>query len=220
MFFDNNAPIDSEKNNAQLKKITNLSFAIFLSSAALLLGAGFVKMLMVNGTDLLSGKAAVEKFYRANLVKLILIALILVAFIIVAIKMWKGRETPIFQLAMNLVTLLMIVFYLVRTLLPVLNISKELKAPKTIELNSYTLCTNSEGTHFVAFNDDGAVLLTIPAEKYNELQKGKASNKKSAGQAHQLVTDRGYNDIQYYESELTVTYYNKSIIYENAVLNP
>ena len=104
------------------------------------------------------------------------------------------------------------------TLKPVLSISKELKNPTTKELTSYTLCTDSKNMHYVAFNDDGAVLLAIPTEKYHELAKGNVSDKQSTGQAHQMVIEGGYRDVQFYESELTVTYYNKSIIYEKAEL--
>lgn len=101
---------------------------------------------------------------------------------------------------------------------PVFAIAGELKNPATRELSSYTLCTDDKGMRYVAFNDDGAVLLAIPSDKYAELKNGNLSNKKSTGQAHQMVIDSGYKDVQYYESDLSVSYYNKSIIYIDAQL--
>ena len=191
---------------------------IFAAFALLSIGATGIKELMVSGADILGGKATVERFFTANLVRLIIMCLLFAAFIVVFIKTWKGRESSVEQLVYTFVSGLMIIFFTVSALLPVMNISRELKSPRTIEMNGYTLCTDDKGMHYVAFSDDGAVLLAIPADKYAQLQKGNASNKKNVGQAYELVVDGGYSNIQYYESDITVTYYNKSIIYEKVTL--
>ena len=196
-----------------------------LKWAPLLLGfiavtflAGFVKDIFVGNADILGGKATVEKYFTGNLARLIAMGIIAVAFAIIVAKTWKGMASSSEQLIFTVMTGIFIVVMFVVTLKPVLSISKELKNPTTKELTSYTLCTDSKNMHYVAFNDDGAVLLAIPTEKYNELAKGNVSDKQSTGQAHQMVIEGGYRDVQFYESNLTVTYYNKSIIYEKAEL--
>ena len=192
-------------------------FFVFLAFAGLSLISALVKDAIVKGTDLLSGKAAVERFFIGNLVKCIILFVLLIAFIIFFIKTWKGRESSAEQLLFSVVTAILLIFFAVKALMPVLKIADELKHPQTVELSSYTLC-RSDKYCYVAFNDDGAVLLAIPDEKYAQLQNGNASGKKSAGQAHQLVVDDDYKDIQYYESDLSISYYNKSIIYIDAKL--
>lgn len=186
--------------------------AIFVVLSILASG---IKMLIVSGADNLGGKATVQRFYTGNLVRLIIMCLVVAAFTVVVFKTWKGKQSSVEQLMFTIGSGVIVIFFAITALLPVLSISKELKNPKTTEQSSYTLCTDSNGKHYVAFNDRGAVLLEIPADKYHELQKGNASDKKSTGQAHQLVIEDGYSDVQFYESAITVTYYNKSIIYEN-----
>lgn len=180
--------------------------------------AGFVKGFITNGADILAGKATVEKYFTGNLVRLIVMGIIAAIFVFVVAKTWKGMASSTEQLIFTVFTGVFIVIMFVVSLKPVLSIAKELKNPTTIELSSYTLCTDNKDMHYVAFNDDGAVLLAIPTEKYDELANGNISAKQSTGQAHQLVLEDGYRDVQYYESEITVTYYNKSIIYESASL--
>jgi len=180
--------------------------------------SGFVKDIFVGDADILAGKETVEKYFRGNLARLIVMGLIVAAFVVVVIKTWKGMASSAEQLIFTVATGILVVAMFIVALKPVLSISKELKHPTTKELTSYTLCTDAKNMHYVAFNDDGAVLLAIPTEKYNELAQGNISDKQSTGQAHQMVIEGGYRDVQFYESELTVTYYNKSIIYEKATL--
>ena len=182
--------------------------------ALLLLLANLLKSLLTKGADILGGKATVQKYFVGNLVRLIIICLLAAAFIVVLKKTWNGVRSSGEQLIYTVLTGVMIAIFMVISIMPVISISGELSNPKTVALNSYTLCTDDSGMHYVAFNDNGGVLLAIPAEKYYQLQKGNASNKSNVGQAHQLVVDGGYNDIQFYESEVSVTYYHKSIIYE------
>ena len=191
---------------------------LFLIFVALTFFAGFVKDIFTSGADILAGRETVEKYFTGNLVRTIVMGLIAAAFVVVVIKTWKGMASSVEQLIFTAATALFIVIMFIVTIKPVLSIAGELKHPTTKELSSYTLCTDSKGMHYVAFNDDGAVLLAIPTEKYNELAQGNISSKQSAGQAHQMVIEGGYKDVQYYESELSVTYYNKSIIYEKAEL--
>jgi hypothetical protein len=143
---------------------------------------------------------------------------LLAAFVVVFIKTWKGWKSSGEQLIITACTALLLVIFTISALMPVMNISKELKNPRTIEMNGYTLCTDSKGKQYVAFNDDGGVLLAIPSQKYAELKAGEVSSKQNVGQAYQMVIDGGYNNVQYYESKLSVTYYNKSIIYQSAKL--
>ena len=180
--------------------------------------AGFVKDIFTSGADILAGKETVKKYFTGNLVRVIVMGLIAAAFVLVVIKTWKGMASSAEQLIFTAATGLFVLIMFIVALKPVLSIAGELKHPTTRELSSYTLCSDAKGMHYVAFNDDGAVLLAIPTEKYNELAKGNVSAKQSAGQAHQMVIEGGYRDVQFYESELTVTYYNKSIIYESASL--
>lgn len=180
--------------------------------------AGFVKSIFTNGADILAGKATVEKYFTGNLARVIAMLLIAAAFVVVVKKTWKGMASSTEQLIFTVFTGVYILIMFVVALKPVLSIAGELKHPTTKELSSYTLCTDDKGMHYVAFNDDGAVLLAIPSDKYAELKNGNLSNKKSTGQAHQMVIDSGYKDVQYYESDLSVSYYNKSIIYIDAQL--
>ena len=180
--------------------------------------AGFVKSIFTNGADILAGKATVEKYFAGNLARSIAMGLIAALFAFVVSKTWKGMASSTEQLIFTVFTGVYILIMFVVALKPVFAIAGELKNPATRELSSYTLCTDDKGMHYVAFNDDGAVLLAIPSDKYAELKNGNASNKKNAGQAHQMVIDKGYKDVQYYESDLSVSYYNKSIIYIDAQL--
>ncbi|MBQ9869111.1 MAG: hypothetical protein IJM32_05575 [Ruminococcus sp.] len=190
-------------------------FAVFVILSLL---ATLIKGWIANGADILGGKATVQRYFTANLVRFIIMCVLVAAFAVVIAKTWKGWKSSSEQLIITVCTALILVIFTISALLPVMSISKELKSPRTIEMNGYTLCTDSKGKQYVAFNDDGAVLLAIPADKYAQLQKGNASNKKNVGQAYELVVDGGYSNIQYYESDITVTYYNKSIIYEKVTL--
>ena len=181
--------------------------------------AGFVKDIFTKNADILAGKATVEKYFTGNLARVIAMLLIAAAFVVVVKKTWKGMASSTEQLIFTVFTGVFIIIMFIVALKPTINIAKELRSPTTRELSSYTLCTDKKGMHYVAFNDDGAVLLAIPSDKYAELKNGNLSNKKSAGQAHQMVIDSGYKDVQYYESDLSVSYYNKSIIYVDAQLN-
>ncbi len=191
---------------------------LLLGFIAITFLAGFVKGFITNDADILAGRATVEKYLKGNIVRTIVMVLIIIAFVLVVIKTWKGMASSTEQLIFTIATGLFLVLMFIVTIKPVFAISKELKHPTTKELSSYTLCTDADGMHYVAFNDDGAVLLAIPADKYTELQKGSISNKKNTGQAHEIVVEDGYKNIQYYESDITITYYNKSIIYESAAL--
>lgn len=192
---------------------------MFLVFAMLTLVASFVKSAMANNADYLGGKATVEKFFTANLVQLIIMLVLLVAFVVVLIKTWNGKSASMEQLIFTIGAGLLVILMSVKALLPVMSIAKELKSPRTIEVESYTLCTDSDGKYYVAFDDDGGVLLNIPLSKYSELQGGAPSSRLSGGQANRLVSeDDGYSNVQLYESKAKITYYNKSIIYESLSL--
>ncbi|MCR5480418.1 MAG: hypothetical protein K6F27_11275 [Ruminococcus sp.] len=190
-------------------------FAVFVILSLL---ATLIKGWIANGADILGGKATVERYFTANLVRFIIMCVLVAAFAVVLAKTWKGWKSSSEQLIITVCTALILVIFTTSALLPVMSISKELKSPRTIEMNGYTLCTDSKGKQYVAFNDDGAVLLAIPSQKYAELKAGEVSSKQNVGQAHRMVIEGGYNNVQYYESKLSVTYYNKSIIYQSAKL--
>ena len=190
-------------------------FAVFVILSLL---ATLIKGWIANGADILGGKATVERYFTANLVRFIIMCVLVAAFAVVLAKTWKGWKSSGEQLIITVCTALILVIFTISALLPVMSISKELKNPRTIEMNGYTLCTDSKGKQYVAFNDDGGVLLAIPSQKYAELKAGEVSSKQNVGQAYQMVIEGGYNNVQYYESKLSVTYYNKSIIYQSAKL--
>lgn len=190
-------------------------FAVFVILSLL---ATLIKGWIANGADILGGKATVERYFTANLVRFIIMCVLVAAFAVVLAKTWKGWKSSGEQLIITVCTALILVIFTISALLPVMSISKELKNPRTIEMNGYTLCTDSKGKQYVAFNDDGAVLLAIPPQKFAQLKAGNVSSKQNVGQAHQMVIEGGYNNVQYYESKLSVTYYNKSIIYQSAKL--
>lgn len=190
-------------------------FAVFVILSLL---ATLIKGWIANGADILGGKATVQRYFTANLVRFIIMCVLVAAFAVVLAKTWKGWKSSGEQLIITVCTALILVIFTISALLPVMSISKELKSPRTIEMNGYTLCTDSKGKQYVAFNDDGAVLLAIPSQKFAELKAGEVSRKQNVGQAHRMVIEGGYNNVQYYESKLSVTYYNKSIIYQSAKL--
>lgn len=191
-------------------------FALFVLLSVL---AAFVKSLMVKGADYLGGKATVEKFFRANLVRLILMCVLFVAFLFVFIKTWNGMKSSIEQLIYTAATGLILVIFSISALMPVLKIANELKRPATIEVNKYTLCTADANKYYVAFDDaDGGVLLQIPEDKYLEFRSGKPSDNGAGFAYDEIAANSSYQNVQFYRSTLKVTYYDKSVIYESAAL--
>ena len=185
--------------------------AIFVVLSILASG---IKMVIVSGADNLGGKATVQRFYTGNLVRLIIMCLVVAAFTVVVFKTWKGKQSSVEQLMFTIGSGVIVIFFAITALLPVLSIGKELRHPRNVDKSSYTLCT-AGNSYYVAFDDRGAVLLEIPKQKYDELSQGSASDKRSAGEANMLVRESNYNNVRFYESPIKITYYDKSIIYES-----
>ena len=190
----------------------------FVLCALLCIGAGFIKSAMVKGADLLGGKATVERFFRANLVRLIITCVIFLLFLLFFIKTWNGMKSSVEQLIYTAACGLFVVICAINSLLPVVKISQELKAPRETEVKSYTLCSDNKGNYYVGFDDDGGVLLTIPKDKYDELSAGNISDN-AAGFAYDEIVESGkYNNVVFYRSKALIVYYHRSVIYENVSL--
>lgn len=190
-------------------------FALFV---LLCLAAMGIKSLMVKDADPLGGRITVGKFLNGNRVQLIIICVTFVLFIVFLIKTWKGRQSSVQQFVCTVCCGIFIVLCGVFSLLAVVNISGELSDPRTVELSSYTLCTDSAGKFYVAFDDDGGVLLQISINKYIDLMSGTPSEQ-GAGLAYDEVSSNStYHDVRYYRSKIKITYYDKSVIYESAFL--
>ncbi|MBP3792693.1 MAG: hypothetical protein ILA24_01490 [Ruminococcus sp.] len=191
---------------------------LFVFFILLSVGATLIKEIMVKGADYLGGKATVEKFFRANLVRFVIMCLLMAVFIVVFVKTWNGRQSSIEQLVFSFGAGIVVIFFAVTALMPVLTISDELKHPRTAELHSYTLCTDTGGNYYVGFDDNGGVLLNIPKDKYEELSRGKSSDN-AAGFAYDEIVESGkYKNIVFYRCAVQIVYYHHSVIYENVSL--
>ena len=182
--------------------------------------ASGIKELIVRNADYLGGKETVKTFFLGNIVKLAILLIAIAAFIVVFTKTWKGRASSIEQLVFTLGGGGLLVVFALMTIPAVMNIGKELKSPKTAEISSYTLCTDSSGNYFAAFDDsDGGVLLQIPDEAFDELSEGEASERGSGFAYNELSEDgSGYQNVTFYRSDAKVTYYQYSVIYKSAKL--
>ena len=192
-------------------------FAIF---ALLCIGAALIKEAMVKGADYLGGKATVEKFFRANLVRFVIMCVLIIAFIVVFIKTWNGRQSSIEQLVFSFGTGILVIFFAATSLMPVLRIRGELKHPRTAELSSYTLCKDKSGKYYAAFDDNGeGILLEIPQDKYSELCAGNYSDTGSGFAYNQISEAKDkYTDVSFYRSNAKIVYYDRSVIYKSAEL--
>lgn len=188
---------------------------IFVLSISLCMAAMGIKSVMVSGADMLGGRETVKLFYRANLVRLIISLVVFVGFLAFFIISNKDGKKSLGQLLCAAACGIIIAFSIAAALIAMINISGELKQPKTVEPNGYTLCMDYSGKYYVAFDDNGGVLLEIPADKYYELGTGRVSNN-GAGFAYDTVsTSSLYKDVQYYTSGISIRYYDRSVIYEN-----
>lgn len=193
---------------------------LFVFFILLSVGATLIKEIMVKGADYLGGKATVEKFFRANLVRFVIMCLLMAVFIVVFVKTWNGRQSSIEQLVFSFGSGIVVIFFAATALMPVLTISDELKHPRTAELSSYTLCKDKSGKYYAAFDDNGeGILLEIPQDKYSELCAGVYSDTGSGFAYNQMreATDK-YTDVSFYRSNAKIVYYDRSVIYESAEL--
>lgn len=192
-------------------------FAVF---ALLSLAAFFIQKHSMDDADLLGGKATIEKFMHSNVTAMVILLAAALGFIVVFFKTWKGMSSSIYQLVFTFGALFIILFSGYSIFRSIHNINKDLQGPKEIMVENYVLCT-AGNNYYVAFDQAGThdgILLAIPQEKYSELKDGDPSTKGYLSRTYRLITEdeyAGYEDAQFYDTPLTVSYYSHSVIYDN-----
>ena len=219
--MDFNSSFDKQIQNYRYHKSEEFKWKpILLGAFVLGLVASGIKELVVRNADNLGGKQTVETFFIGNLIKFVVLLAALTAFVVVFTKTWKGRASSIEQLVFTLGGGAVLVIFAVIALGAVVNIGKELKSPKTMDVSTYTLCADSSGNYYAAFDDSsGGVLLQIPDEAFDELSEGE-SFERGSGFAYNELSEEGsgYQNVTFYRSDAKMTYYQYSVIYISAKL--
>ncbi|MBR4622704.1 MAG: hypothetical protein IKO44_04895 [Ruminococcus sp.] len=196
--------------------------AFFAGFALTYLIARWLRKDALDKADLLGGKATVEGFKSINIATLAFSLVALAVFIFLVIKTWKGRESSIFQLVFTIAAGLIVLYGIFVPASAVIKISSELKHPTEVTVSSYVTCMQ-DGKCLLVFDEEGSsdsIVLVIPKEKYSELKDGEPtpSNKTYLSRSWRLIDGSeygGYSDAALYSSEIDVTYYEYSVIYES-----
>ena len=194
--------------------------AIFAVFALLSLVAFWVQGHAKSDADLLGGHKTIERFMHANVAAMALALLSVIGFIILCFKTWKGRDGSIYQLIYTIGAGVIIVFCTVSVFRSIHNIQKDLNSPLTVTSENYVLCRSGRN-YLLVFDEKGtndSILLIIPKEKYDELKGGTPSNKGYLSRSRRLIENSQYTeyeDTQFYETPIDITYYEYSVIYED-----
>ena len=167
--------------------------------------------------DLLGGKETIESFFSANVIALTILVLTAICFIVYVSKTWKGKAgTSIGTVMVYIFVLIGLTAFICVRASALANIRSELKGPRELKLSTYITCKNAAGDCFIAFEDgSGDVLLQIPGGKYDALADDEEGKRSDVNVLLTLVEEAGYDDIEVKSGDVTVKYYNYSVIYES-----
>lgn len=191
--------------------------AFFSVFALICLAAMGITKYAEKHSDLLGGIKTVKQYLYSNVIAILLILAVCTAFIIIVSKTWKGAKGSISQFMMTIFAAVIILWTGIGKILAIHNITDDLNNIRKTTVREYVLCADSKG-FYMGFEDKGEyILLTIPEQKYDELQNGIVSDDKNKNEVYSLIVNAQYDNYggaELYCTPVNVEYYFNSVIYE------
>ena len=153
---------------------------------------------------------------------MVILLLAAVGYIILLFRTWK-RDRSIAQFAFTICSGVILLFCGYSIFRSIHNIQKDLDSPKTVTVESFVLCKGGANEYYAVFDQEGttdAILLRIPADKYEMLKKTPVNSSTYKSRSYRLVDEAGgYTDTVLHNSRINIVYYAHSVIYEDIILS-